>query len=217
MVTELTLPQKGRSPPIFGPCLLWPNDCMDQDGIWYGRRPQPSNVVFDGDLAPLPQRGTTPQFLVHVCCGQTVAHLSYCWALVLKNWPKPTDSLNSGTATTLQATISVHFRYHCNNWTKHLWLIMKSFFCTCVEKLNFWFLLWHLMIWYIFVVCIVIEIVCFKNILWCFVCLAKDPFYMQLTRDAYRRMFGNPEDKASYARVIFFFCFCFLIIYLSLM
>ena len=45
---------------------------------------------------------------------------------------------------------------------------------------------------------------CFKNILWCFVCLAKDPFYMQLTRDAYRRMFGNPEDKASYARVIFF-------------
>jgi len=34
------------------------------------------------------------------------------------------------------------------------------------------------------------------------VCLAKDPFYMQLTRDAYRRMFGSPDDKRCYARVI---------------
>jgi len=44
-----------------------------------------------------------------------------------------------------------------------------------------------------------------KKILFWFVCLAKDPFYMQLTRDTYRRMFGSPEDKASYARVIIFF------------
>ena len=29
------LPQKGRSPLIFGPCLLWPNGCMDQDAAWY--------------------------------------------------------------------------------------------------------------------------------------------------------------------------------------
>ena len=34
-------PQKGHSPPIFGPCLLWPNGCMDQDATWYGGRPQP--------------------------------------------------------------------------------------------------------------------------------------------------------------------------------
>ena len=39
--------------------------------------------------------------------------------------------------------------------------------------------------------------------------LAKDPFYMQHTRDTYRRMFGNPEDKASYARVIIFSCIVF--------
>ena len=25
------LPKKGAEPPIFGPCLLWPNGCMDQD------------------------------------------------------------------------------------------------------------------------------------------------------------------------------------------
>jgi len=36
-----TPPQKGggRSPQIFGPCLLWPNGCMDQDASWYADRP----------------------------------------------------------------------------------------------------------------------------------------------------------------------------------
>jgi len=33
---------KGHSPhPIFGPYLLRPNSCMDQDATWYGARPQP--------------------------------------------------------------------------------------------------------------------------------------------------------------------------------
>ena len=27
-------PKKGHSPPIFGPCLLWPNGRMDQDVAW---------------------------------------------------------------------------------------------------------------------------------------------------------------------------------------
>ena len=30
------LPQKGADPQIFGPCLLWPNGWMDQDGTWHG-------------------------------------------------------------------------------------------------------------------------------------------------------------------------------------
>ena len=25
---------KGAQPPIFGPCLLWPNGWMDQDATW---------------------------------------------------------------------------------------------------------------------------------------------------------------------------------------
>jgi len=32
-------PKGGRSPQIFGPCLLWPNGCMDQDASWYADRP----------------------------------------------------------------------------------------------------------------------------------------------------------------------------------
>jgi len=53
-------PQKGAEPPIFGPCLLRWNGCMDQDATWYG----PS---------PLSQKGRSPQFLAHVYCGQTAA------------------------------------------------------------------------------------------------------------------------------------------------
>jgi len=36
-----SLVQKGAQPPIFGPCLLWPNGWMDQDGTWHGGGPRP--------------------------------------------------------------------------------------------------------------------------------------------------------------------------------
>jgi len=35
-------PQKRAEPPIFGPCLLWPNGCMDHDATWYGGIPRPT-------------------------------------------------------------------------------------------------------------------------------------------------------------------------------
>jgi len=31
----------------------------------------PAYIVLDGDTAPLPKKGTDPQFLAHVYCGQT--------------------------------------------------------------------------------------------------------------------------------------------------
>jgi len=34
-------PEKGHSPPLFGPRLLWPNSWMDQDATWYKGRPRP--------------------------------------------------------------------------------------------------------------------------------------------------------------------------------
>ena len=35
-------PRKRHSrPPIFSPCLLWPNGWIDQDATWYGGRPWP--------------------------------------------------------------------------------------------------------------------------------------------------------------------------------
>jgi len=66
-------PQKGdRAPPIFGPCLLCPNGCMDQDATWYGGRPRPKrHWVRWGPSFPLPKRGQSSQFSAHVYCAQT--------------------------------------------------------------------------------------------------------------------------------------------------
>ena len=57
---------------------------MDQNATWYGSRPRtmvhcvrwgPSSPHGNGHSSP-------PHFSAHVYCGQTVAHLSYCWAVV---------------------------------------------------------------------------------------------------------------------------------------
>ena len=67
---------KGHSPPpqIFGPYLLRPNGCMDQDLTWYGARLQPRRLcVRWGPRSPLAKRGggRAPKFSAHVYCGQT--------------------------------------------------------------------------------------------------------------------------------------------------
>ena len=54
---------KGVEPQIFGPCLLWPNGCMDQDATWYVGRPQPKPHFA--------RWGPSSPFLAHVCCAQT--------------------------------------------------------------------------------------------------------------------------------------------------
>ena len=59
-----TLPDKGAElPQIFGPCLLWPNGWMDQDGTLIGAEVGlgPGHIVLDGNPAPLPKkRGRAP-------------------------------------------------------------------------------------------------------------------------------------------------------------
>ena len=70
---------KSAEPPIFGPCLLWPNRWMDQDNTWYGGRSQPRRHCGRWEPSSLPssERDTAaPHFLAHVYCGQMVAHLS---------------------------------------------------------------------------------------------------------------------------------------------
>jgi len=50
--------KRGVQPPIFGPCLLWPNGWMDQDATWHGASPKKG-------------RSPLPRFSAHVYCGQT--------------------------------------------------------------------------------------------------------------------------------------------------
>ena len=49
-------PLKGIEPPVFGPCLLWPNGWMDEDATRYGYL-GPGHFVLDGFPA-IRERGT---------------------------------------------------------------------------------------------------------------------------------------------------------------
>jgi len=78
---------------IFGPCLLWPNGWMDQDGTWHRGSLGPVHIVLDGDTAPLPQKGAEPPphfrpiFIVakrldasrcHLVCREASAQATLC-------------------------------------------------------------------------------------------------------------------------------------------
>jgi len=58
-------PKRGE-PPIFGPRLLWPNGCMDQDATWHGGGPRPTrprptrHFVRCGPSYPQKKGTTTP-------------------------------------------------------------------------------------------------------------------------------------------------------------
>jgi len=53
--------QIGAEPPIFGPRLLWPYGCMDQDATWYRGRLRPTRhcVRWGSSLCP-PLKGHNP-------------------------------------------------------------------------------------------------------------------------------------------------------------
>jgi len=70
------------SHPIFGPCLLWPNGRIDEDAARYGSRPRLRPHCTRRGLSSR-ERGTAPPPSFRpMSIVATVAHLSYCWALV---------------------------------------------------------------------------------------------------------------------------------------
>jgi len=63
------------SPPLFSPCLLWPNGSMNQGALGTMVGLGPGHIVLDGSQLPPHQKNkerTHPQFSAHDCCGQTV-------------------------------------------------------------------------------------------------------------------------------------------------
>jgi len=75
---NLAPPKRGTAPPIFGGCLTagWIKMPLGTEvGL------SPDDIVLD--RGPASPKGHNPQFSAHVYCGQTVAHLSYCWARFL--------------------------------------------------------------------------------------------------------------------------------------
>ena len=74
----------GHSPSIFGPCLCGQTAGWVKIPLRTKVGLGPGHIVLQGDPASS-QKGHSsfPQFSAHGYCVQTVAHLSYCWALVL--------------------------------------------------------------------------------------------------------------------------------------
>ena len=61
----------GHNNPNVGPCILQPNDLMDQYETWHGGTPRPRRHCVRRRPSPLSPKGHSPQFSAHVCCGQT--------------------------------------------------------------------------------------------------------------------------------------------------
>jgi len=61
-------PRPNPEPPIFGPCLLRPDGCMDQDATWYGGRPRPRRFcVRWGTQLPPKKEGGAPSLIFDPC------------------------------------------------------------------------------------------------------------------------------------------------------
>ena len=59
---QLPLPKRAQ-PPIFGPCLMWPNGWMDQDAMtWYDGRPRPWQHCVRCGPSSNPQGAQPPNF-----------------------------------------------------------------------------------------------------------------------------------------------------------
>jgi len=99
-------PQKGGEPPIFGPCLLWPNGCMDQDAIWYRGRPRPKpHCARWESSSPLQKTDTAPNFRpmsivlkrlnrsrCHLVSRQTSTRVTLCYMGTQLPLPKKVQS-----------------------------------------------------------------------------------------------------------------------------
>jgi len=87
--------------PVLSVCnigVLCPNDWMDWDETWHGGRPRP----WPHCAAAPPQKGHSPQFSAHVCCG--------CSWLQLHQLP--TDFHRSVTARLSSKFLNSHWRPH---------------------------------------------------------------------------------------------------------
>ena len=69
-MTQLPSPERGGAP-IFGPCLLWPDGRMDQDGTWHGGKPLSRPYCARWGPNSFHQKDAEPQFSAHFYCCQT--------------------------------------------------------------------------------------------------------------------------------------------------
>jgi len=78
-------PTTNKLVPVWSRWSIVAKRWMDQDATWYRGRFWPRrHCVRWGPSSPHEKgHSSHPHFWAHVFCGQAVAHLSNCWALVL--------------------------------------------------------------------------------------------------------------------------------------
>jgi len=82
-----SLPPKGHSTPNYrgGLCPTLLHTCCGQIAGCFKMSLarevalDTSNIVLDGDQAPLPPKGHSPQFPAHICCGQMAGCIRTTW------------------------------------------------------------------------------------------------------------------------------------------
>jgi len=80
----------------------------------------PGHIVLDGDPAPLPQKGQSPQFSAHVCCGQMAAWIKM--PLGMEVGLGPSDFVLNGCSS----SSSWHVKHeHCRD-EYHVEVLYKS-------------------------------------------------------------------------------------------
>jgi len=143
MGTQPPSPKRGRSPStIFGPCLLRPNGCMDQDATWYKGRPWPRrHCVTWGPSSALPKKGAEPplQFSAHVYCGQTAGWIKVALGVEVGIGPGH-FVLDGFPAIGERGTAALLFSAHtyCGHGRPSQLLLSSCIFCVCV--LQFFYL-----------------------------------------------------------------------------
>jgi len=85
---------KGAQPPVFGSCVLWPNNSTDEDAIWYGSRlwPRP-HCTRRGPSSPRKGHRSPPLF--GPCLMWPRSPISVTAALLLKICPSPFSRLDA--------------------------------------------------------------------------------------------------------------------------
>jgi len=135
MGTLLPLPNKKAQPPIFVPCLLWPNGWMDQDATWYDGRLRPGQhcVICGPSSTP---KGHSPQFSARLLWpngwmnqdanwyeGRTRSRL-YC---VLHGDPAPPPQKKGSTAPNFRSMSIVAKRSPISATAEHLFYLPDAY------------------------------------------------------------------------------------------
>jgi len=104
---------------------------MDQDATWYRGRPRPRrHYVIWGPSSPYGNGHSSPHFLAHVNCGQTVTHLSNCWALV-----KILPPLSLSSKFFVKSPLKILSHFNCIVTLP--WVILGAFLTNSNQRPNF--------------------------------------------------------------------------------